>query len=264
MILYGHNEKRKWPFAFFFTNFLRHARPLTHPPSSDSRKSLFSTERAVCHSLLFRAKLSCGKLWRYEAPSIFFLFSFPSFQHSLSTHTAVDGIRGPTNQSFTFHTNRRYPLLPRPRPLTNLHKHLNTPHSPLNFNLTILISAPGASNFTSSLWYQRRTTTVLLNQIFFFGVERIFWSSKQQQKTPHLSPLFPSSMVIGKDDFWFSFLFFSFWVLPVGGADRDGMILLLSVFIEMIHTRQQYGGRRRISVPHLGISMNYIFSSRSR
>lgn len=41
---------------------------------------------------------------------------------------------------------------PHPAPLAtrfSCSKHLNTPHSPLNFNLAILISAPGASKFTS-------------------------------------------------------------------------------------------------------------------
>lgn len=107
--------------------------------------SLLSTERVVCHSWLFCGNLFCGKLWRYEAPS-----HFP-FQHSISTQGVwMRGVDKPDILPFA----RGVDPAPLPAPLAthfSCSKRLITPHSPLNFNLAILISAPGASKFTS-LW----------------------------------------------------------------------------------------------------------------
>lgn len=132
--------------------------------------------------------------------AIFFPF-FHSPRPTFTKQTHGGWIRGPTNQSFTFHADHRYPLLPRPRPLTNftntLTRHIR------HLILTSPSSSPRPARRVSLHLYDIRGA-LQLNRIFFW-VERIFRSSKQHQNPPSLP--FPSSTVIEKDDIYFLFFF---------------------------------------------------------
>lgn len=143
MILHGHNEERKRYLAFFFSKFFRHARPLIILPPRIFGRVSSPLNEWVCHSLQFVQRYPVENYDDMKRRA-FFLFFIP--RPTFSKHTHGGWIRGPTNQSFTFHANRRSRSCPVPT--DKPHKHLNTP---LNFNLAILISAPGAPNFTSSL-----------------------------------------------------------------------------------------------------------------
>lgn len=132
----------------FSPTFFRHARPLTiFPPRIFGRVSFPLSEwyPTACYSMQSYPVGNYDDMKRRA----FFLFSFPSSNIQQAHRRWMDT----RADKPVIYLSRKssISLLPRPRPLTNLHKHLDTPHSPPNFNLAILIFAPGASNFTSSL-----------------------------------------------------------------------------------------------------------------
>lgn len=234
MIPQGHDKKPRWFFAFFFSTFFSTCAPIDHPLSSGFRETLFSTDRVVCHSWLFCGSTGHNDDTKRRAISFFFL-SLTLFQHSLSTQW-LDGCVG--QWIGPFYLSRESSI---PAPLAThfgCSKHLDTPHSLFTFNLAILKSPPGASNF-ASLCDNR--SALVFNGPFLGGSNLLIFKTNT---TPPPSPRLQT--VIERDGNYFLFFFSQVFQKEADGIDW----CLLSLCIEMIHTRQQrIGGEGFLFLP---------------